>query len=68
MFDKIIHFSLKYRLFIICVASILVAYGIITARHLPVDVLPDLNRPMVTIMTESAGLAPEEVETQVAIP
>ncbi|MFN7366037.1 MAG: efflux RND transporter permease subunit [Alphaproteobacteria bacterium] len=68
MFDKIIHFSLKYRLFIICVASILVAYGIITARHLPVDVLPDLNRPMVTIMTESAGLAPEEVETQITIP
>jgi CzcA family heavy metal efflux pump len=68
MFDKIIHFSLKYRLFVVCVSSILVLYGIITARHLPVDVLPDLNRPTVTIMTESSGLAPEEVETQVTIP
>lgn len=68
MFDKIIHLSLKYRLFIISVATILVVYGIITARHLPVDVLPDLNRPMVTVMTEALNLAPEEVETQVTIP
>lgn len=68
MFDKIIHLSLKYRLFIISVATILVVYGIMTARHLPVDVLPDLNRPMVTVMTEALNLAPEEVETQVTIP
>lgn len=68
MFDKVIHFSLTYRLFIISVAAILVAYGIVTARHLPVDVLPDLNRPMVTVMTEALNLAPEEVETQVTIP
>lgn len=68
MFDKIIHFSLKYRLFVISVATILVVYGALTARNLPVDVLPDLNRPMVTVMTEALNLAPEEVETQVTIP
>ena len=68
MFDKLIHFSLKSRLFIITSAIFLMAYGLFTARHLPVDVLPDLNRPMVTIMTEANGLAPEEVESQVTIP
>jgi HME family heavy-metal exporter len=68
MFDHLIHFSLKNRLFVVIIAMFLLIYGIFTARQLPVDVLPDLNRPTVTIMTEAHGLAPEEVESQVTVP
>jgi HME family heavy-metal exporter len=43
-------------------------YGAYTIINLPVDVLPDLNRPRVTIFLEANSMAPEEIETQVVLP
>lgn len=42
--------------------------GLMAIKKLPIDVLPDLTRPRVTIITECPGMAPEEVEQQVTIP
>lgn len=68
MLDKIIKLSLKYRLSILILSAITLIYGIRVAINLPVDVFPDLNRPLVTIMTDAHGLAAEEVETLVTLP
>ena len=66
--NKIIQFSLSNRLVVLALAAVLLIFGAYTAINLPVDVLPDLNRPRVTVFLEAEGMAPEEIEALVVYP
>lgn len=68
MLNKLIQFSLSHRSLILALALMVFIWGLKTARELPVEVLPDLTKPTVTILTETSGFSPEEVETLVTIP
>src|SRR5881296_4204279 len=68
MLNKIIQWSIKNRLIVVIGAAVLLVYGGIVALRAPIDVFPDLTAPTVTILTESHGMAPEEVEALVSLP
>jgi CzcA family heavy metal efflux pump len=68
MFTFLVGQSVRNRFLILALAGVLMLYGALTVTRLPVDVFPDLNKPTVTIMTESEGLAPVEVEQLVTFP
>lgn len=68
MLNFIIKFALNHRLLVVCFSALIVVYGAAVIRELPIDVFPDITKPTVTIITESHGMAPEEVETRVTLP
>ncbi|GGY55262.1 efflux RND transporter permease subunit [Pseudoduganella albidiflava] len=68
MFNAIVRFSLHNRLLVLAAAVLLMVYGAFTARRTPIDVFPDLNKPVVTVLSEAGGMAPEEVEQLVSFP
>ena len=68
MLNWIIKASLNNRVLVIVAALLVSVYGVHVTLNTPTDVLPDLNRPVVTIFGEAPGLAPEEVEAQVTYP
>ncbi len=68
MLNRLIAWSLANRAIVLGLSLLTLAFGLQVGLRLPVEVLPDLTKPTVTILTEAPGLAPEEVEARVTQP
>ncbi len=68
LMDRVIAWSLRNRLITLFIATGLLAGGTYAALTTPVDVLPDLTAPTVTVLSEAHGMATEEVERLVTFP
>ncbi len=68
MVDGLIRWSLRNRALVLALAAgFLIWGGYVTAR-MPIDVLPDLTAPTVTVLAEARGMAPTDLETLVTFP
>jgi CzcA family heavy metal efflux pump len=66
--NNLILLSLKYRWLVAILAVVMTVYGLIVMVQLPIDVFPDFAPVQVTVQTEAAGYAPEEVESLITVP
>ncbi len=66
--ERLIRFSLRHPWLVLVAAGLLTGLGAVWIAGLPVDVLPDLSAPVVTVITEAPGMAPEEIELLVTFP
>lgn len=68
MIDRLIRFSIKWRVLVVALGVVLVGLGLNTARQLPIDAVPDITTKQVQINTSAPGLPPEEMEKLVTFP
>jgi CzcA family heavy metal efflux pump len=68
MIDGLIHWSLSHRSAVMALPAAFLVWGGWTASHIPLDVLPDLTAPTVTILAEAPGMDPLEIESLVTLP
>ncbi len=68
MINRLIEFALKHRVLTIFLVILVCLFGVLSYLRLPKDIYPDLNAPLVNIITENPGMAPEEVERLITFP
>lgn len=68
MLNNIITWSLRHKSLVLLIASMTAIFGIWSLLSMKVDILPDINKPIVTIFAESPGMAAEEIERLVLNP
>src|SRR5579871_4061250 len=66
--QKFVDFALRNRFLVLAVGILLLVWGAISFKALPVEAYPDVANNYVQIITQWPGRAAEEVEQQVTVP
>lgn len=68
MVEKIIAYSLRHRLVVLLLASLMFLFGLYSIRTSKIDAIPDLSENQVIIFTEWMGRSPQIIEDQITYP
>ena len=55
-------FAVRHPIFVIMVSLIVIILGIISLSRLPIDLMPEITLPRLSIYTDYENASPEEVE------
>ncbi|NIM59052.1 MAG: MMPL family transporter [Candidatus Aminicenantes bacterium] len=65
---KLTEFSVKHPIFTVMVVLIVIILGAVSLSRLPVDLLPDITYPTLSIQTSYENASPEEMEELISRP
>ena len=68
MIRAFVNYSLANKLLVLVVGAILLGWGAVSFKNLPIEAYPDVANNYVQVITQWPGRAGEEVEQQVTIP
>jgi cobalt-zinc-cadmium resistance protein CzcA len=68
MIDRIIDYALGHKLLTLFLILLVSIWGVILYFRISKDIYPDLNAPLVKIITENPGMASEDVERLISFP
>lgn len=68
MIERILEFSIRWRLLVAVLGVILIAAGVYAAARLPIDAVPDITNNQVQINAVAPAFAPLEMEQYVTFP
>ena len=68
MLEQLVAVAIRSRKVVAGLLVIVLALGVVAARRLPIDALPDVSSIQVDILTKCGGLSPVEVERTVTVP
>jgi len=65
---QLIEGSIKRPIAVIAAVMLVVLFGLVALTTIPIQLAPDVNRPVITVTTNWFGAAPAEVEREILIP
>jgi len=68
MIRNIVNFALKNPYIVIGVGVLLLSWGVISFKNLPIDAYPDIANNYVNVITQWPGHSAEDIEKQITVP
>jgi cobalt-zinc-cadmium resistance protein CzcA len=66
--QRIVSLALEYRFLVLLAAVLLIVFGLISLKQLPIDAVPDITPNQVLVLTRAPSLSPVEVEQFLTYP